>query len=497
MEEFLKNFPEWEDDSRINVLFSELPNAEIAPDAYQNRIKFWENIIESCSSHFNWSIITESIIRKKFTRKGMIPVCLPAIFQYLEKQNKICKIDSFLKNQKGFSLDLIKSVFPNNNPNKSNSNDSQGVFSWIYDNVLKKPVVYLGSFVYDFESNEKNEKSVKNDNSNQEYLVFQQIEKKSNELLKIIHAKFTGSLVSRVLTVDKILKLGKNIFQQNQDLNSKSNSNSKSNINLIDEETKKIIYLSLYYLVTQEKCFVIPNQKDQTKIEGVIFSSPNSLKEKIQSFSQVEQTIATIKNAICKLKTQLKSLEAEIEHKKQLALAQKKKNNIKLALYQMKLAKNLESTLSKRNQSIDTLKEILFKIEKTESDKEIVEAMKSGTQAFKALTTDAGFTAETVEDVIDDLQDAMDEQKQIEDALSTGISTTNLIDGDEDDDELSKELEQLTLQSSQNLENSNELEIPDEKPKEIINKLNFPSLDQIEEKTKEEQKEEQKQILTN
>ena len=143
----------------------------------------------------------------------------------------------------------------------------------------------------------------------------------------------------------------------------------------------------------------------------------------------------------------------------------KKKNKPK-AMMELKRKQRLQSVLDKRLSFIENIHQILHTIEQTQTDKEVpstlkhfflprpsptkalcrlvscdqmIDQFKLGVDTLKRVREESGVTVEAVDQVMDDLQDALLDQREIDDAISSGQEQLSSVD----EAELEEELAQL------------------------------------------------------
>lgn len=76
-EAFFKGIPEWSDDMRMEKLLGPLPpSRDIDTDHWDNSMKFWQRVILDACLHFNTMAFSEEQLKARFTRKGIVPMCL-------------------------------------------------------------------------------------------------------------------------------------------------------------------------------------------------------------------------------------------------------------------------------------------------------------------------------------------------------------------------------------------------------------------------------------
>lgn len=91
-----------------------------------------------------------------------------------------------------------------------------------------------------------------------------------------------------------------------------------------------------------------------------------------------------------------------------------------MALSHLRSKKALEDVLSKRTLAYENIQSILLKIESAESDLAVLSAYSSATASLKSLLNHPSLQRENVENTMDALQDALADQKEIEDIVAEG-----------------------------------------------------------------------------
>lgn len=97
--------------------------------------------------------------------------------------------------------------------------------------------------------------------------------------------------------------------------------------------------------------------------------------------------------------------------------------------------------MSKRTLAYENIQSILLKIESAESDMAVLSAYSSATASLKSLLSHPSLQRENVENTMDALQDALADQKEIEDIVAEGGKAAAGYDLMED--EVQDELEAL------------------------------------------------------
>ena len=90
---------DWDNDERMDALFSFFKDRDLNPVHYDAKMKFWsETIINYCEDYGLLQIDMSTII-SRFRRKGKTPKCLGRIFEELIKQNRLISTNDYVYSQ--------------------------------------------------------------------------------------------------------------------------------------------------------------------------------------------------------------------------------------------------------------------------------------------------------------------------------------------------------------------------------------------------------------
>jgi hypothetical protein len=146
----------------------------------------------------------------------------------------------------------------------------------------------------------------------------------------------------------------------------------------------------------------------------------------------LRQAIRSLQSQVAALETKISSCEANTKS----CLAGQKKQ---MAMYHLKQKKSLEAVLQKRLASMETLELMLHKIQASKTDIEILEAYKVGSKTLSNILGRKELQIENVEATMDQLQEALQDQQDIENAMHANVSESDM-------EELEKELDKLVEQ---------------------------------------------------
>lgn len=124
-----------------------------------------------------------------------------------------------------------------------------------------------------------------------------------------------------------------------------------------------------------------------------------------------------------------------------------KSNQKDLALSHLRSKKALLDLLSKRTLAQENISAILLKIESAESDAAVLNAYRSATTSLKALLANPVLQRENVENTMEDLQEALADQREVEEVITDGGKQAAQLDDYED--EIEQELAQLQREADE------------------------------------------------
>ena len=164
--------------------------------------------------------------------------------------------------------------------------------------------------------------------------------------------------------------------------------------------------------------------------------------------TQQDQAIMSIRTTCHALSVQVDELQKKAQELHQESIQEKQKGNTAKALYCLKRKKNLIEVLEKRLKSMETMDTILMKIETSKDDIQVVQAFNLGADTLKSLLGQDGLTLESVDEAMEKIQNALENQKEIEDAIYTGNNELSEFTDHEIEDELSELIQEEARVSS-------------------------------------------------
>jgi len=156
-----------------------------------------------------------------------------------------------------------------------------------------------------------------------------------------------------------------------------------------------------------------------------------------------DRAILDLKVQRDRLKQYQKKVEAVIERERDVAQQLLKQGKRDRALLALKKKRLQEKLLEKTDKQLANLQEMVDSIEFAKMEQQVFEGLKEGNKVLKQIHSI--MSVEDVENLLLDTQEAIEEQKRIEDLLSGGLSSEDNADVEE---ELERIISEETLRTA-------------------------------------------------
>jgi charged multivesicular body protein 7 len=393
---FLEKVPQWRDDVLMQSLFANLPNSDAKPEAFVQKYTFWKDLLTRMTREH---LLGPSVFRLPtreleltFVRKGLSPICLPAVLQEMQKRDlwqdyaafsaEAPKRNSWI----AFSSFVVSSVKSGMSWMVSDADDDSA------DNVSGAWAVQLPSQV-----------------------VLLTLLKEQKQMLREHMASSPDNLNSALpLTFDEFLAL----------VNESRRADGM--VEVIDRDDALML---LRYLKQEKVLNFAPHE--------IFDTNSCTIKMGPYEISQVDRDIVKMKLLNRKLDDQVRELNKQITDLKEEAVRFLQIGDRRLAGFTLKRKSLLEKLQLDRLGSLHSIEAILLKISSVSSEAMILQAYKSGSETLDRLLRTHGLTTESAEDAIDQLQEVMAGHDEISAVLTQELTSPI------DEDELSAELAAL------------------------------------------------------
>jgi hypothetical protein len=413
IQDFLsKNIPEWSDEERMQTLFTAF--REIKDDNYDtlfiesnnDKLFFWKNVIylaqqeKILNQKNNVLTFPGKNLDQFFSRNGLTPSCIGSVINELQKKGELIEFNSYT-NPAGWKLNLIKLVF--------------SPITWGFSKLVGR----------------NNDTTELKDVSYVNISILKDICKK----ILSLHYNLNFYKIDNLITKSDFINKYKSINLKNKDLNL----------------SEKDIDLILIYLKRNNNINLI-NHEDITMLK---FKEKNDKNNNIE-FSSSDINVLKLKNSI-----EIIMKQVEQDESKKDCIQEKVKECIKnqqkvKALYLLKEKKMVQQFIEKKMSSYNTLQNILLKIQSCESDNDILNAMKLGSDTLKQYIEEKDLSVDRIDDVFSYIEDTLMDFDEIESTIKQNQSVSNV-----NDVEFEEEFNKLLKEETEKID----------KPGEIKNKI--------------------------
>ena len=437
-----KSLPdEWNNDERMNALFSPFRNRDVNPLHYDGKLNFWTKTINQFAHDYELMKINQKSLEDYFIRKGIKPKCLNIVLESLQKDRKIFTKNDFIKQQQ----------------------QQQGWVSYAFDKLVWSPITWTTKYLYNTASQQiaskpqtanswvqlnnsiTSENDSSNDSSNVNYIFVDIINKKSNDIHDYLINKITYPELDCVIDYEHFQKICSNEF------------------NITNEDDIELILINL---MGKKRVIMSDSLIKDRKLIKFSQKLSNNTNLKI---SELETSYYVLKLSEAKLDKQINLLNTDIENaNKEIKLLLKQKLQ-QHALKLLKKRKNLEKQLDLKHQQIDNLHVMMLNMQQADTSKQTIEAFSKSAETIKNINKE--FDLDKIDELMFNVQDNLKISHEIESTLSKSVLSNN----DVDEEELEEELNELIKQKSTNKLNDQEFDAKKFSIDDLLNDLpNIP-----------------------
>lgn len=276
-----KGLPEcWSDDVRMNALFAPFRTRALNPLHYDNKIKFWKELILTYCNEKQMIEFDVKLLEDKFKRKGVKPKCLELVIAELAKEKVLATREEIVKPKSNFvqnifnkyvwsSVSWTASYFSRTNDQQSTTTITKAVDIQTVASSISDP------------------------NDSKFFVLVNLVETKSKELIKYLNEKHVVyQNVDCVIDYSDLLNLVLD--------------NDECHASISDE---KELMLVLRYLLANQKILIvdelIPNKR--------LIKFTSSYNNRCGPINEVELAYVKLKGLERRLESELATLNSQIE----------------------------------------------------------------------------------------------------------------------------------------------------------------------------------------
>ncbi|XP_076249031.1 charged multivesicular body protein 7 [Calliopsis andreniformis] len=364
----------WYEEERINALFSPFRSKSANPQDWTSKYKFWQNIIYEWLKNTMQCTFSITDLNNVFKRKGCTPLCLITVVEELLRNNEIIPESEFLKEP------------------------CNSWTSWSIDIFVKRPLVWSFSKVVSYVVNNEINKEAR-------YIHLQIVKELGQTIFCILENKKENILIP----FSEVVKTCKSQIDKNI--------------------TDNTVMLVLIWLRREKKVAFTNNINE------------NELLVKITVHTS--DVVTEIDKGLYKLMKQENELIKEIQlmEEEKINVINHAKSYLTKGLRQvakthLRKKKELENTIEKRSQTLENIRVLISNIQDTHTNTAVLSAYKTGSDVLKKLN-ESGLSEDNVRDIMGDLSEALEEQKEVQFILSETLKN------DDSNTDLEQELEEL------------------------------------------------------
>ncbi|KAI9321073.1 Snf7-domain-containing protein [Dichotomocladium elegans] len=382
---------------RLKSLYSDFSSLHILNEiGYDANVSYWRSVILDCNCH---GFLGNADYRLAFDLED-----LPDQFQHsrLGKPMALqCVIDAMVQQGDLISLDGFLSRYAL--PTASSSR-------WSVYNVVK-------TWVW----------PIKSSSASATYVVLPTLERVVKYILQSYANQPVTQADAHLLTFPEFRERHRELLIDNEE------------IVLTDAD----LWLVLRYLRSRAGVSVADDVKGYGANYTVV-KIPHTI-ETATVITQQDRAIVSIKTTCHALRAQVDELQMKSDELTALAKQHYAEKRKPQALYAFRRKKHMMDILDRRLKSLETMETMLLRIEASQNDLQVVQAFNIGADALQSVLRDGKLSVATVDEAMLKVQEAFEDQKEVEDAINMGAEQASKFT-DVDDDELEKELQELERQ---------------------------------------------------
>ncbi|KAI0210477.1 hypothetical protein LSAT2_004776, partial [Lamellibrachia satsuma] len=274
--------------------------------------------------------------------------------------------------------------------------------SWSFSTLVKRPVSWgLGQLTGQTQKQE----------CLGDLVVLNLVKEKAEEILTRHYASAQHSLTDNIVSYTQL-------WQQCHDIVS-------------DEQSFQV---ALMWLCKQKKCCLTTTENQEKVVQ---FASKNDIAP--AKMSECDLQIFRLKKAEAATETQVEELTSQMENCRLEAKEYLQKGLKTSAKNALKRKKKIESLRDGKETALENIRHMLRIIQQVETDKMVLDAYASGSEAFKEITRRYGLTPDMIDNVMTDVNETLD----LNEELHESISQNPMDVGEPSMDELEAELEMI------------------------------------------------------
>lgn len=374
----------WNEEDRINALFSPLRGKSANPQDWSSKYKFWKNLILEWLRFKMRCSFTLADLTNNFKKGDKVPHCLPTVIDELLRSGDVVLESDFLKEP------------------------SETWTAWSLDLFLKKPLAWSLVKVKSLVVDSKMDKDTA-------YVHLQALRELGKIAMSVLRERKERERSRVVATFSEIARDCRT-YEPNGD-------------NITDDSL-------MFALISlkREKKVCLKRASDQSELLVKLTAHSTDV------ITETEEGLYYLMKEEEALLGRIRVMEEEKVKLIGEAKAYLAKQMRQTARLRLRKKMQLERAIERRTEALGSLQHLVYDIENSQTNVAVLSAYKIGSTALKKLA-DEGLTESNVRNIIDEISESLDEQEEVQGIISS--SRLNDSAG-QLDAELEEELERLT-----------------------------------------------------
>ncbi|XP_078049684.1 charged multivesicular body protein 7 [Augochlora pura] len=345
----------WNEEERMNALFSPFRSKLANPLDWSSKYKFWQNLIYECLNYKLQCSFSIADLNVAFKRKGCTPICLVTVVEELLRNNEIIPEVDFLKEP------------------------CDTWTAWSIDIFIKRPLAWSFSKVKSYViSNEINKDTI--------YIHLQVLKNLGKQVFSVLENKKENVLVA----FSEIVK------------------DCKSELN--EDISDNTVMLVLIWLRREKKVTFTKNTDNNELLIKIAVHPTDNVTEIEQGLYKLLKQENDLMNEIQVMEEAKLNVINEAKSYLAKGLRQVAKTHLRKKL-------KLENTIQIRAQTLENIRMLISRIQDTHTNIAVLSVLKTGSDVLKKMN-ESGLSEDNVRDVVDDLSEMLGEQNEVQNILS-------------------------------------------------------------------------------
>ncbi|GMS98806.1 hypothetical protein PENTCL1PPCAC_20981 [Pristionchus entomophagus] len=357
--------PKWDDDEFMSGIMTMLKDRDVNPLDYDKKMDFWGALIGSSCLGERSATFSVDLLKRRFARGSKLPACIAQVVDNLVKSGEVMTVSAWRAQNAGGWLDWGMSKL--------------GAFigstsSWLlWGNAAPKSLVA----------------------PDEQIVHVATLKKQADRIVELMRKELEADVdgTAEVIAYSEMYEKCTGIIS------------NKTNFDLVLDE-----------LSTRGEVSVGMSKGEKIiKFRDSGSSGPASFSESDASVHDIRKTMGVLEKKIGQLEGSIKKYDADAR----ACIRSGDRNRAALMLRRKKAA---EKELTEKDGQIQRLLSMLHQIGSSKHNKEVIDAYKAGSLAFKTTLARHGLSPEKIDETMDEVMNATEEYRDIEEALAQPIN---------------------------------------------------------------------------